>query len=59
MTVAQEITEITDYKYGFHDSEENYAYKSRKGLDKEMVEEISIKMKKEPQWMTEYRLKAL
>lgn len=47
-----------DYKYGFHDSEENYAFKSGRGLTKEIVVNIS-KMKKEPQWMTEFRLKSL
>ncbi len=44
-------------KYGFHDKEQ-FVFKTRKGLDRDIVEEIS-KMKREPQWMTEYRLKAL
>ena len=39
-----------DYKYGFHDSEENYAFKSGKGLTREIVCEIS-EMKNEPQWI--------
>jgi Fe-S cluster assembly scaffold protein SufB len=43
-------------KYGFHDSDQ-FVFKIRKGLDRTIVEEIS-KMKKEPQWMTDYRLKA-
>lgn len=47
-----------DYKYGFHDSEENYTFKSKRGLTKEIVESIS-RMKKEPAWMTEFRLKSL
>ncbi len=47
-----------DYKYGFHDSEENYAFKSGRGLTKEIVLNIS-KMKKEPEWMTEFRLQSL
>ena len=47
-----------EYQYGFHDSEENYAFKSGKGLTKDIVLSIS-KMKNEPQWMTEFRLKAL
>jgi Fe-S cluster assembly protein SufB len=52
-------TELNDdYKYGFHDSEENYAFKSGRGLTKEIVLSIS-KMKKEPAWMTEFRLKSL
>ena len=47
-----------DYKYGFRDSEENYAFKSGKGLTREIVCQIS-EMKNEPQWMREFRLKAL
>ncbi|MFN8671005.1 MAG: Fe-S cluster assembly protein SufB [Candidatus Sericytochromatia bacterium] len=59
MTVVTEGIGIDSYKYGFHDSEENYVYKAKKGLNKEIVEEISVKMKKEPQWMTDFRLKSL
>ena len=44
-------------KYDFVDSEENYVFKSRKGLDADIVREIS-KMKNEPQWMLDYRLKS-
>ncbi len=47
-----------DYKYGFRDSDENYSFKSGKGLTKELVEQIS-EMKSEPQWMRDFRLKAL
>ena len=47
-----------DYKYGFHDSEENYSFKSGKGLTREIVCQIS-EMKNEPQWMRDFRLKAL
>ena len=47
-----------DYKYGFHMGEEDYAFKSGKGLTKEIVMQIS-KMKNEPEWMLKYRLKAL
>jgi Fe-S cluster assembly protein SufB len=49
----------SDYteKYGFHDAE-NYLYKAPKGLTKELVEKIS-EFKNEPQWMREFRLKAL
>jgi Fe-S cluster assembly protein SufB len=47
-----------DYtKYGFRD-EENYAYKSGKGLNEEVVRTLS-KMKGEPEWMLKRRLKAL
>jgi Fe-S cluster assembly scaffold protein SufB len=44
-------------KYGFHDAEQ-HVFKSRKGLDTDIVREISM-MKGEPQWMLDYRLKAL
>src|SRR3954471_20410951 len=49
-----------DYKekYGFFDPEGGYAYKAPKGLTRELVEEIS-EYKSEPQWMREFRLKAL
>ncbi len=50
--------EIGDYQYGFHDPTDNYAFKSRKGLDAEIVRQIS-EMKREPQWMTDFRLQSL
>jgi Fe-S cluster assembly protein SufB len=50
--------EFGAYKYGFHDSTDNYAFKSRKGLDAEIVRQIS-EMKNEPSWMTEFRLDSL
>ena len=43
-------------KYGFHEAE-NYSFKSRKGLDLQIVKDIS-RMKKEPQWMTDFRVRA-
>jgi Fe-S cluster assembly protein SufB len=46
-----------EYKYGFHD-EEDYVFKSGKGLTEELVREMS-KMKGEPEWMLEKRLHAL
>lgn len=49
---------IGDYQYGFHDPTDNYTFKSRKGLDQEIVRQISA-MKNEPQWMLDFRLKAL
>ncbi|MEM3714730.1 MAG: Fe-S cluster assembly protein SufB [Thermoprotei archaeon] len=46
-----------DYsKYDFKDPE-LYVYKTKKGLSREIVEEIS-RLKNEPTWMTEFRLKA-
>jgi Fe-S cluster assembly protein SufB len=46
-----------DYsKYGFRD-EENYAFKSGKGLSPQVIKELSA-MKGEPDWMLQRRLKA-
>ena len=47
-----------DYKYGFHDPEDQYVFKSEKGLTEEIVRNIS-QMKDEPEWMLEFRLRAL
>ncbi|MBA3643381.1 MAG: Fe-S cluster assembly protein SufB [Chloroflexota bacterium] len=55
--VAKAQVEIADYQYGFRD-EEDYVFKSKRGLSRAVVEEISA-MKDEPAWMLEYRLKAL
>ncbi|HLG50691.1 MAG TPA: Fe-S cluster assembly protein SufB, partial [Chloroflexota bacterium] len=59
MADATEVLDIGigEYKYGFHDPEQ-YVYKSRKGLSREIIEEISA-LKGEPAWMREFRLKAL
>jgi Fe-S cluster assembly protein SufB len=48
-----------DYKerFGFHDAE-NYLYKAPKGLTRDTVLHLS-KHKNEPEWMLEFRLKAL
>src|ERR687894_796216 len=48
-----------DYKekYGFFDPE-NYLFKAPKGLNRRLVEEIS-EYKNEPEWMLQFRLKAL
>jgi Fe-S cluster assembly protein SufB len=54
---AQILEGIGDYKYGFSDPDIS-VFKTRKGLDHEVVEQIS-KMKGEPQWMLEYRTRAL
>src|SRR6476620_7196061 len=44
-------------KYGFS-APENYAFKAPKGLTRGLVEQMS-EFKNEPQWMREFRLKAL
>jgi Fe-S cluster assembly protein SufB len=54
---TQLLDNIGQYKYGFHDPE-NYVFKSQRGLSREVVENIS-RMKGEPKWMLEFRLKGL
>ncbi|MEB2334951.1 MAG: Fe-S cluster assembly protein SufB [Anaerolineaceae bacterium] len=54
---AQLLEELSEYKYGFHEPDDNYVFKSQKGLSREVVEQIS-RMKQEPQWMLDFRLKA-
>jgi Fe-S cluster assembly protein SufB len=55
---AQVVGIKDDYKYGFRDDDTHYAFKSQKGLNKRVVEEISS-MKNEPEWLRQFRLKAL
>ena len=55
---AKILEDIGDYKYGFHDRDDNYVFKSQRGLSREVVENIS-RMKGEPKWMLGFRLKAL
>ena len=55
--VTEQVFDNDYSKYGFHDKED-YAFKSAKGLSKELVEQIS-KMKEEPEWMLKFRLKSL
>ena len=54
---AQALDGIGEYKYGFRDPE-TFVFKSRKGLDRDVVEQIS-QMKGEPDWMLQFRLKGL
>jgi Fe-S cluster assembly protein SufB len=54
---AQVLDGIGEYKWGFRDPE-TYVFKSRKGLNRDVVEQISY-MKGEPEWMLAFRLKAL
>ena len=49
---------VGDYQYGFHDPTDKYVFKSRRGLDRDIVHQIS-EMKNEPMWMREFRLEAL
>ncbi|WP_404454010.1 Fe-S cluster assembly protein SufB [Virgibacillus necropolis] len=55
--MAKKAPEIEEYKYGFHDKDVSI-FRTEKGLTPNVVKEIS-KIKDEPQWMLDYRLKAL
>jgi Fe-S cluster assembly protein SufB len=60
MTPEQQALDIREgykEKFGFHDDIKPI-FKSRRGLDKDVVVEIS-EMKGEPAWMKEFRLKSL
>lgn len=54
---AQILEGVGEYKWGFRDPE-NLVFKARKGLDRDVVEQISY-MKGEPEWMLNFRLKGL
>ncbi len=45
------------YQLGWHDSEDDYVFKPQKGLNEEILNQMSD-MKEEPQWMRDFRLKA-
>ncbi len=53
----QDVLADEEYKYGFNDGDV-FVYKSNKGLTRKIVEEIS-RIKQEPEWMLEFRLKSL
>lgn len=57
MSDAAMLEGIGEYKYGFSDPD-TFVFRSRKGLDTDVVREIS-QMKDEPDWMLDFRLKAL
>jgi len=57
-TDRQTLESVKDeYKYGWSQPEK-YAFKSRKGLDHDIVDQISV-MKGEPEWMRQLRHEAL
>lgn len=59
-TLLEEKSDVSigDYQYGFHYPTDKYSFISRKGIDKEIVSQIS-EMKGEPGWMRDFRLKSL
>jgi Fe-S cluster assembly protein SufB len=57
MSDAKLLEGIGEYKYGFRDATKP-VFKTQRGLNREVVEQISA-MKGEPEWMLEFRLKAL
>lgn len=54
---TQLLEGIGEYRYGFQDRDIS-VFKTEKGLNRTVVEQISA-MKGEPQWMLDFRLKAL
>ncbi|MDI3269340.1 MAG: Fe-S cluster assembly protein SufB [Bacillota bacterium] len=55
--MAKDLGIDLEYKYGFRDEEDYYSFQSGRGLTAEIVENIS-RMKGEPDWMREFRLRA-
>lgn len=55
--MAENLPELSEYQYGFRDKDVSI-YRAKRGLSREVVEEIS-RIKNEPQWMLDFRLKAL
>ena len=53
--IQDTIDSASDYKYGFHSDIESETFPV--GLNEDIIRAISAK-KEEPEWMTEYRLKA-
>ena len=57
MAQVAENLEMDYSKYDFKDSTDMYVHLSKKGLSREVVEGIS-RMKDEPQWMLDFRLRS-
>jgi Fe-S cluster assembly protein SufB len=49
--------ELSDYKFGWSDRDDQYSFTSKRGLTRETVAEIS-ELKDEPAWMRDLRLRA-
>ena len=57
MAQVAESLDMDYSKYDFKDSTDMYVHLSKKGLSREVVEGIS-RMKEEPQWMLDFRLRS-
>ncbi|WP_240374482.1 Fe-S cluster assembly protein SufB [Bacillus piscicola] len=55
--MAKKMPEIGEYQYGFRDKDVSI-FRSERGLTEKVVREIS-KIKEEPEWMLDFRLKSL
>ncbi len=55
--MAKKMPEVGEYQYGFSDKDVSI-FRSERGLTPEIVKEIS-RMKEEPKWMLDFRLKSL
>lgn len=51
------LEQLGEYQYGFSDPDTS-VFKTEKGLNEDVVRKISL-IKREPEWMLEFRLKAL
>jgi Fe-S cluster assembly protein SufB len=56
--MASTDIDLGRYKLGWSDTEEGYKFKPRKGLNADIVNEMSY-MKGEPDWMRKFRLRSL
>jgi len=56
--ITPKLPAADGYKFGFNDNDNaTYTYRTEKGLSEDVVREIS-KVKGEPQWMTDFRIKS-
>jgi len=49
--------DLAEYKFGWSDGEDGYAFTSGQGLDEDLIRELSAR-KDEPDWMLDLRLRA-
>ncbi|MDX1450199.1 MAG: Fe-S cluster assembly protein SufB, partial [Acidimicrobiia bacterium] len=55
--MAKVDIDLGKYQLGWADTEDDYVFKPQKGLNEDVIRAMSA-MKKEPEWMLEFRLKA-